>query len=301
MSETWPKRVQVVLERATAGNLKSHAIPALHAFIYLNFSNTVTLSLLAATFILAKKVNRHPVLINVCITFILSGIFSDLLWYASQHVGPEPNKSLCITQASFLSGTTPMLAASVFSLIYYASVSYDGDPVKATLSRVQLTLMLIFPYIALAMFGSAAAVLSVKHPHKVNRHQRFFYCSLHYNKLTWVMSLFTSVVLLIVTTLEVQLAYNMCRSWRAIRKAGQHSDGANVQILLRVLLFGIYVFMGVIISALSNTERNSPVPDLFAATTGPMVFLVFATQPDVLKAWRFWRGYSSESSVVLCP
>jgi hypothetical protein len=59
----------------------------------------------------------------------------------------------------------------------------------------------------------------------------------------------------------------MCRSWRAIRKAGQHSDGANVQILLRVLLFGIYVFMGVIISALSNTERNSPVPDLFAATS----------------------------------
>jgi hypothetical protein len=36
------------------------------------------------------------------------------------------------------------LAASVFSLIYYASVSYDGDPVKATLSRVQLTLVGFF-------------------------------------------------------------------------------------------------------------------------------------------------------------
>lgn len=187
-----------------------------------------------------------------------------------------------------------MWATSVLGLMYYVSISYDGDPVRATLSKLQLVLMLISPYVALAVFGIATAVLSVKHPHKVSRRRRFFYCSLHFDKLAWAMSLFTSTVLLVVTVLEVQLAYNMYRSWRAIRKAG-HSGGTNVQIILRVLLFGIFVVMGVIISALSVFGHDSQVPDLFAATTGLVVFLVFATQHDVLKAWCFWRRYSSPS------
>ena len=39
----------------------------------------VGLPILVATFLLAKSVTRHPTLINMCITWIISGISSALL------------------------------------------------------------------------------------------------------------------------------------------------------------------------------------------------------------------------------
>jgi hypothetical protein len=293
MSVTWIKRA--VFERTTAEDLGNSAQPILDAWIYLNLcANIIVLTLLVATFLLAKTVHRHPFLINMCVTIILSGIFSNMLWFTGQHVGPEPSISLCITQTSFLYGTTPMLSLAVFALVYYVAVSYHSDHTKRRPGRVKVILMLVAPYIALATFTIATAIVSIKYPQEVNRRRRFFYCSLHFDKLTTVMSLFTSAVLLVVTVLEIQLAYNMYRNWRGIRKAG-HSGGVQLQLVLRVLVFGFYCFTGMIISAVSIVEHKSPVPDLFCATTGLSTFLVFGTQPDVLNAWAFWRNRSSKS------
>jgi hypothetical protein len=293
MSVTWIKRA--VFERTTAKDLGSSARPTLDAWIYLNLcGNIIVLTLLVATFLLAKTVHRHPVLINMCVTIILTGIFSNMLWFTGHHVGPEPSRSLCITQTSFLYGSTPMMAMAVFALVYHVSVSYHSDHTKRRPGKVKVILMLVSPYIALAAFTIATAIVSINHPQRVNRRRRFFYCSLRFDKLTTVMSLFTSAVLMVVTVLEVQLACNMYRNWRGIRKAG-HSGGVQLQLVLRVLVFGFYCFMGMIISAVSIIEHKSPVPDLFCATTGLSTFLVFGTQPDILNAWAFWRNRSLKS------
>lgn len=42
-------------------------------------AGNVGLPLLVATFLFAKSVNRHPTLVNMCITWIISGISSSLL------------------------------------------------------------------------------------------------------------------------------------------------------------------------------------------------------------------------------
>lgn len=52
----------------------------LNLWIYFNLiANTILLPILVATFLFSKKVKRHLTLVNLCITWILSGIFSLLL------------------------------------------------------------------------------------------------------------------------------------------------------------------------------------------------------------------------------
>ena len=92
----------------------------------------VALPILLATFLFAKTVPTHPAVVTICITWILSGVFSTLLcvvwpfdlhcpsesmltaisnnfrFYVGQHKGPEPSRGLCIAQASLL-GAVPIM------------------------------------------------------------------------------------------------------------------------------------------------------------------------------------------------
>lgn len=52
----------------------------LDVWIYFNLiTNTILLPILVATFLISKQVQRHSTLVNLCITWIFSGIFSLLL------------------------------------------------------------------------------------------------------------------------------------------------------------------------------------------------------------------------------
>lgn len=89
------------------------------------------LPLLVATFLLSRTIVRHPVVINVCCSWIMAGIVSSLLYvrlfsvepcsmgrgvsehilrslYARQETGPEPDKGLCIVQSVLISPVPPM-------------------------------------------------------------------------------------------------------------------------------------------------------------------------------------------------
>jgi hypothetical protein len=59
--------------------------------------------------------------------------------------------------------------------------------------------------------------------------------------------------------------------------------------LLRVLAFGIYIFFGMIVSIISVFNMGGHVPDIFAATVGAALVLVYGTQADVFRAWCFWQ------------
>jgi hypothetical protein len=122
------------------GNNSADNPSLLYAFIYLNLiPNIIILPLLVGTFLFSTTATRHPVLVNVLITWILSGIFSCLLWvyfvtdcqsyiltsassfFAGQHMGPEPNKDLCVIQTSLMYGITPMYVPAVTQFVYVIS------------------------------------------------------------------------------------------------------------------------------------------------------------------------------------
>lgn len=117
-------------------------------------------------------------------------------FYAGQHVGPEPNKGLCIAQTSLMYGITPMYvctflrlclasrfpnrrwSVAVLMLVYHLSMTIDGGPSNAKFARLKLYMvsprssfiasiahtnpfqMLVAPYIALAAFCLACFIVS---------------------------------------------------------------------------------------------------------------------------------------------
>lgn len=113
------------------------------------------------------------------------------------------------------------------------------------------------------------------------------------------MQIFTFVVSLVVECLEANIIFLLYRNWRAIRGAGQPAQGGIS--VLRVLAFGIYIFLGIVLDLVTLILPKSVVPDMFAATIGIAVFLIFGTQPDVLNTWAFWRKIEPPAPVPALP
>ncbi|KAJ7761501.1 hypothetical protein DFH07DRAFT_815204 [Mycena maculata] len=285
--------------RATEAQIGPSAPELLNIWIYFNVvSNTVLLPILVATFLFSKRVKRHPSLVNVCITWILSGVFSLLLFYAGQQSGPEPQKALCIAQTTLLYGITPMWTVAVFIMLYNMILVLNKDSKTEVVSRPKLFLMLSAPYVTQIAFSIAALVESVAHPADVTRARRFFYCALHFSPLSMAMSLFTAIVGVGIGIQMVYLNVLLYRNWHGMRDAGMPSR-IDLQLFLRVLIFGVYLIFGFVANILSMADTRSVVPDMYAATIGTVVFLSFGTQADVLRTWCFWLSDPPPERVYL--
>ena len=130
----------LLVARANEHDMGSHALPLLNAWIYLNLiSNVILLPCLVMVLFLLPSMTaaaegrtyhrRNPLIINLIITWILSGIFSLLLFFADAHLpsSPEPDKPLCITQTALLFGIIPMWSVSVAALVYYLVLITSGN------------------------------------------------------------------------------------------------------------------------------------------------------------------------------
>ncbi|KIK52075.1 hypothetical protein GYMLUDRAFT_373458 [Collybiopsis luxurians FD-317 M1] len=299
-----------LVTRANQQEMGKHLTPFLDVWIIFNFlSGVILLPILVLTFLLSKRVTkRHPSLINVCMTWILSGIFSLLLYDLdlpkrgvaddslhgrflggrARPTDPEPSKALCIAQTSLLYGILPMWSVAVFILMYFLLSVVNADGRALNVSRGKMTLMLGAPYFVQFCFSLATLVMSLKDPVRVTREHRVLYCALESYHLFNAMAIFTFVVCLGIIMLETQLALLLYRNWRGLRQAGQ-STAVDLQLIVRVIVFGVFIFLGMIVDIVSMFSPRSVVPDIYAATAGTVVFLVFGSQADVLRAWCFWK------------
>ncbi|KAJ7366904.1 hypothetical protein DFH08DRAFT_948899 [Mycena albidolilacea] len=275
-------------QRANAADM-GHAAPALlDVWIYANLiGNTVLLPILVATFLCSKRAKRHPTLVNVCMTWILSGIFSILLFYAGQERGPEPHKPLCIAQTALLAGITPMWATAVLVLLYNMILVVNNP--SASVGRFKMFIMLSAPYLVEIAFSVTALVGSLEHPQRVSRARRYFYCTLRWNKLSMAMMLYTSAVGVAIIIAMIYLAVILYRNWHGFRHAGRPSH-VHGPLLLRVFIFGGYIIFGFAVNVIFMLAPHNLAPDMYAATIGTVIFLVFGTQADVLRTWCFWMS-----------
>ncbi|KAJ6508751.1 hypothetical protein C8R45DRAFT_815792 [Mycena sanguinolenta] len=285
---------------ANAADMGRAAPVLLDVWIYFHLvSNTVLLPILVATFLFSKRAKRHPTLINVCMTWILSGIFSLLLFYAGQDRGLEPEKALCIAQASLLYGIIPMWATAVFVLLWNMILVVHNP--TASVGRFKMSLMLSAPYIVQIGFSTTALIKSVNEPKLVTRSLRFFYCAVKWHRLAMVTTLFTSLVgtaITIAMSTSFYLAVLLYRNWDGLRHAGRPSH-VHGHLLLRVFIFGGYIVFGFVANIILMVAPHNLSPDMYAATIGTVIFLVFGTQADVLRTWCFWLDDPRPSTVYL--
>ncbi|KAI0770261.1 hypothetical protein C8Q74DRAFT_886525 [Fomes fomentarius] len=274
-------------KRGTAQQVGPSASTDLAIWLFFQIAaNHVLLPSLVATFLFSHSVVRHPTVISICCTWIITGIISSLLFYTGHHGGPEPPSNLCIAQAAMIAPVPPMASVAVLALVYYIWSAFRPSKLKAGQktqhSRLVTVCLVVAPYVTYVGFAIGALIRALQHPGTVFR--RYFYCSLEWDAYTDAMALFTASMCFLAIVLQVHLAFTLSRSWTALRRAGL-SAGIDLQLTVRVVVFTAYILcaIGVMVATVANTK--SVVPDMFAASIGMALFFVFATQPDVLRVW----------------
>jgi len=259
----------------------------------------VLLPILVAIFMFSRKATRHPTLINLCVTWILSGIFTCTLLYSGAHEGPEPPFGLCVTQSSLVYGVPPMTATAVCALVFQVWLGLFNSKKEAVDLRwttFRTAFLLISPYIVYGAWATAAAWLGIQNPEKISRNRRFFYCSLELSTLTDGIGLFTALILIITMVFEIWIAVIVRKNWRDIRRAGS-GGGVALDLIFRVFLFGIYIILGTVLSLLSLVAPKSPIPDIWVVTVPVIVVIIFGSQKDVFRVLFFWRKRKQDLQV----
>ncbi|PFH54058.1 hypothetical protein AMATHDRAFT_837 [Amanita thiersii Skay4041] len=271
---------------ARAESFKDEMSPELNVFIYFSLIvNIIFIPFLTLTFLLAPKVKRHPCVINLCITLSLSGVYFLLLYFANvSNVSNEPSKTLCIIQTSFISGTPPTWAVVVLMLVYNLLDTFSDNTQRLNQRKMKVYLMVIAPYVAQFAFFLPTLLLSLQYPERVTRPKNYVYCSLNFVPLFGAVTGCTVIICMAIILLEWYLAIKLHRHWRVLKTAGRPA-GINFSVALRVVAFGFYVLIGIIVNILLVFNPTSSAGVMYMATAGTVVLLVFGTHVDVLTAW----------------
>ncbi|KAI0729603.1 hypothetical protein C8Q72DRAFT_303649 [Fomitopsis betulina] len=279
--------------RVTEDELGSSASADLDAWLFFQLAaDHVFLPILVATFVFSRSVVRHSTLINLCCTWILSGIISSLLLYTGTATGPDPPRGLCTAQAALMSGAFPMTSVATLMLAFrtWLSCIPGKSQLREKTTRTTKALLVTTPYLALGVFSAIAAKLGAAYPGQVDRETRFFYCAVNLRALTITLNVFSTTMCVIAGGLFVHLAMKQLRA-RVTRPLRQHSAKVHTAFRIRVGLLTMYMLTAALANLGSLADSGTAFPDIFTASVGMAVFLLFATQSDVLRAWWSHRPF----------
>jgi len=279
--------------RVTAEQLGSDASRDLAVWLFFQLAaDHVLLPLLVATLLLSRNITRRPTVVNVCCTWIIAGVASALLLYVGEETGPEPGQSLCIAQSALLSGVLPMTSVACLALVYDNWSSIKPTAVQARRKvhpgYIVTAFLLCAPYLALALFVAIGAKLGAEYRDKVDRDQHFFYCAVDLTPFIASVALFSVLVSLAAVGLYAHLILKLCRNRNTLRRPGQ-TDDVNIAFLVRVGVYALYMLTATVANLVLLGDEQTVFPDMFIASVGMAVFLIFGSQRELIQAWRFWR------------
>ncbi|KAH8104776.1 hypothetical protein BXZ70DRAFT_615578 [Cristinia sonorae] len=295
----------VLDKRITAEQIGPSGTSFLAAWLFFQIAaNHVFLFILVITFLFSRSASRHPAVINVCITWIISGIMSSILFYVSNETGVDPQQGICTAQASLISGIAPMTTTALLILVIHLSMSITPFKHVTTTRWTGFRFnpaLLALPYLVFGLFASIGVGLAMQHPDRVNREQRFFYCSLDWPAFTDALTILSTLVCLITVALEVRIWRFLSHNWRNVREGEM---GIDVDLITRTSVFTFYFFTSTVINLAANWSQKlqqTAAPDLVSASVGMALFFIFASHKSVLRTWAFWNRRVSSQPPSYAP
>ncbi|EKM51858.1 uncharacterized protein PHACADRAFT_262243 [Phanerochaete carnosa HHB-10118-sp] len=288
-----------LLKRVTEEEIGPNASTDLAVWLFFQIAaGHIALPILTATLLFAKTVRKIPALIVLCVTWIVSGVCSTILFYVGEHKGPEPGRGLCIAQAALLEAVPPMTCTALVVLAYHVLRTYDDPDMGVQLHPrtrkeiIGLVSLCSLPFVMFGLFVAIGVNIALQHPDKVNRAQRYFYCSLDWPALSDAVSVIATLLCLVALGIEIYVVAATTKWWRLLRRGG-HLTGEGLTFTIRVVFFTCFLFASTLINLVSIWAPIGALPDLLAASVGMALFLIFVSQPEILRAWAFWRRRTS--------
>ncbi|KAJ6500744.1 hypothetical protein C8R45DRAFT_978971 [Mycena sanguinolenta] len=278
-----PHLSQFILHPVEGTRAQQNASIAGFMFLQI-FGGHFGIPLLLLTSVFSKKVQRHPMLVNFWVTWIIYTTSFTLLLYAGKQVGPEPPVELCVMQAAFIYGAVAMTSMAGLSVVLHLWFSLQST--SGTLGRGWCSMLLLgSPYILFIVFSVAMGILGALHEGLVSRTRYLFYCSINLAVVKVVPGT-SGVIMLVVIIFEVLTGMEVYRRHKAFKALSrvQH-DGPPLHLFIRVGIFSIYSVLafGGCVAFWSATGADFPY--FIEASLPTAAFLVFGTQEDFLRAW----------------
>ncbi|KAF7331220.1 hypothetical protein MSAN_02440800 [Mycena sanguinolenta] len=243
--------------------------------------------LLLLTSVLSKKVQRHPMLVNFWVTWIIYTTSFTLVLYAGKQVGPEPPIELCVIQAAFIYGSVIMAPMAGLALVLHLWFSLQSakDGLGRTAGGWRFMLLLGSPYILFLVFSIAMVVVGVMNEGTVSRSRYLFYCTINLG-VVHVVPGTSGVIMLIIILFEVLTGIELYRRQKAFKTMGRvQYDGPPLHLFIRVGIFSTYSVLALVGCVAFWSATGAEFPYFVEASLPTAAFLVFGTQEDFLHAW----------------
>jgi len=278
--------------RLTQINTDQHPVTppshgALIAWLFFNISASQLLLPVLVAALFCSKPRAEPTLINVVITWILSGLVSSILLYSGHAVGCEPPPLLCLTQASLYLAIPTMTSVALFSAILQIFFNvrqrlFPSTNIAETKDHsIRRACLLVAPYIIYAIFATViAASGAASFENTVSRTRRFFYCSVRSSFLTNTVIGFCAIVLLLTLAFAIWIIIMLRQNWaRLHRSANERLDFGYIYRML-----GFFFFNIIALSFALLPKTVLIMEDMTMSLMGYVVLVVFGSQETVLRA-----------------
>ncbi|KAF9017584.1 hypothetical protein BDZ89DRAFT_1074679 [Hymenopellis radicata] len=275
----------------------SEAVKGLVALFNAFYISGLLLHLLVLlTAFLSSNVRRAPLWYTFIICWMMYCIAFLLL--IGHQSGPDPPHALCLTQASLVYASTPMTAFACLGLVsqLYGSIYALVTTKTGDCSEI-LDMLRVAPFIAYVLLICECAYLGISNPEIVVRDMSGMYCN--FSDKTALNSAATLLTLcsLCVLYLDVVIFRIVFKNWNDIRRltGTKTSNYVSIPMILRGCLFCllpmIAVTLGLFLTmrAADWTPSSSAQINILTASVTPAGALIFGSQMDILRAWKFWK------------
>jgi len=264
----------------------------------------VLVPLLLATFAFSKRVSRHPTLFTLLLASVIYSFGTSILLYTGHDDGPQPPHALCLAQLSLIHGGLIMAAAAALSLVVYMLLTIptlDGPRDVSIRTRVILGSMGPLTFV---LYVLVLAEINEGKPGTIifSRGRVTHLCTFATGTPTFIVKAPIIVigvgvsVALAVTGFILYKVIHLLRGtlggWK-IREALRSPHGPWLRLLFRFIIFVLYVLVAAISCVAEIPTKDGSVThdavDIVVGTFPMALFLIFGTQTDVLRVWRFWR------------
>ncbi|KAJ7491048.1 hypothetical protein FB451DRAFT_1124663 [Mycena latifolia] len=266
-----------------ADGTQAHRDGLIAGFMFLQiFGGHLGIPLILLTAAFSKKVQRHPMLINFCVTWFIYATSFTLLLYSGKQTGPEPPLQLCIIQSAFVYGTPVMTSMAGLAFVLHLWFSLHKE---TGTERWRFMLLLASPYILFLGFSIAMIVLGSLYPETVSRSRYLFYCTINLTVVNAVPGT-SAVIMGVVLIIEILIAIKLYRHNKAFKSMSRTgSGGPPMHIFVRVGIFSGYSLLALIACVGFWSSTGDNVPYIIQASLPTAAFLIFGTQQDILEAW----------------
>jgi len=252
----------------------------------------IGIPILIATLVFSD-LRRLPTLFSLLVTWVCASIIACLLFYAGKGLpnDPQPTFGLCLAQASLMYGVPHMTALSAFALVYegWLTVTGKNTPPGTGKLGARTRLLLALPWGGLLLAAILSLIVGITSPQAVSRDRRFFYCSIQANGLTNTLAVIVGLILIVTIVYAAQIALVLRHTWLDVKNpvADDALDAPKTSsyMVIRITIFGLYLCVTLVLCFVSIVAPTSALLDLVAGSIPAAVFIIFATQADIVRIW----------------